>query len=102
MIDFAGLPAAERITGGLRDLARGDLSANALLVAIAAQRLRSLGVEVAVGTAIPAEPELALYAQLGGTVADPYFAYGAALRELDSFLSSLEARTSRRRPAAGG
>ncbi len=99
MSDFGGLPAAARITRGLRSLERGDLTADALLVAIATQRLRSLGVAVRASAPIPVEPELALYARLGETAADPYNAYGAALRELDSFLSALEARRARDRHA---
>ena len=52
------LPGAELISQGLEDLARGTESIEALLVSIAAPRLRSLGY--AMGEGFP-EPELGLY-----------------------------------------
>ncbi len=41
---------------------------------------------------LPDRPELALYAALGAECDDPYFRYNALRRELDSFLTALEAR----------
>lgn len=96
MADLTGLPGADRIERGLRDLKQGRLSTNALLVAIAAGRLRALGLSVGEETAFPGEPDLALYESLRGHPSgDPYFRYNALRRELDSFISCLEARRGR-------
>lgn len=94
MIDLAGLPAADRVERGLRDLARGRWSADAWWLAAAATRLRELGVELP-EIAPETEPELALYAALGAEADDPYFRYNALRDELSSFLSALEARVER-------
>jgi len=96
MIDLEGLPGADRIAGGLRDLRAGRLSTNALLVAVAARRLRDLGLPVPDAAALPGEPDLALYESLRGHPSgDPYYRYNALRRELDSFISCLETRCSR-------
>jgi hypothetical protein len=87
-----GLPAAERIQRGLRDAAANQMTVDALLVTIASRRLRDLGLPVEVHGSPVVEPELALYELLGSLSADPYYAYRAALAELDSFIASLEAR----------
>lgn len=92
MPELTGLPAADRIERGLRALARGERSADALLVAIAAGRLRELGFDLPDRARLPRDPELALYRTLGSTSEDPFFAYRAALAELDSFLSCCERR----------
>ncbi len=92
MPELTGLPAADRIERGLRALARGERSADALLVAIAAQRLRGLGFELPSDIQLPRDPELALYRTLGSTSEDPFSAYRAALAELDSFLAGCERR----------
>ena len=91
MSDLADLPGAERIDRGLRDLNAGRLSTDALLVAVAAGRLRALGLSVPEG--IPDEPDLALYESLRDHASgDPYYRYNALRRELDSFISCLEMR----------
>lgn len=95
MVDLKGLPGAETVERGVRDLRRGRLSPAALLVATAVTRLRELGVEIPAGELLPAEPELALYAALGEECDDPYYRYNALRRRLDSFLAALEGR---RRP----
>ena len=46
MSEAARLPGADRVDRGLRDLTTGSLSTDALLVAVAAGRLRALGVPV--------------------------------------------------------
>jgi hypothetical protein len=94
---LAGLPAADRVIAGLADLAAGRKSVNATLLTIAASRLAGLGLQLPLHAASATEPELELYRLLGATSDDPYFAYNAAKRELDSFISALEAR---RRQAA--
>lgn len=95
MGDFDGLPGGERLERGVRDLRLGRRSPEALLVASAVTRLRELGVDVPAGTAVPAAPELALYAALGEECDDPYFRYNALRRELDSFVAALERRRYR-------
>ena len=92
MVDLEGLPGAERIVRGLREAGEGRPTADALLVAIASQRLDDLGLEVQNAETLGRDAELALYALLGEVADDPYSAYNAVLAELDSFLSSLEAR----------
>ena len=87
-----GLPGAETILRGLRDAAANRRTVEAVLVSIASQRLRELGLPVAPGTSLEPEPELALYELLASVSNDPYYAYRAALAELDSFITSLEAR----------
>lgn len=94
------LPGEELVAAGLADLARGIDSPNALLVAIAATRLRELGLEVPEASQLPREPELALYRALGTSETDPYYAYNAAKRRLDSFVSALEARHRRSEASA--
>ena len=97
MTDLAGLPGAARLERGIHDLKQGRLSTDALLVAVAAGRLRDLGLSVSEDTALPDDPDLALYESLRGhPTGDPYFRYNALRRELDSFISCLETRRSMR------
>ena len=93
MTDLTGLPGAARIERGLRDLHEGHLSTDALLVAVAAGRLRALGLSVPEDSVLSAEPDLGLYESLRDHPAgDPYYRYNALRRQLDSFISCLEAR----------
>lgn len=93
MTDLGGLPGAVRLELGIQDLEAGRLSTNALLVSVAAGRLRDLGLPIPEDVALPGEPDLALYESLRGhPTGDPYFRYNALRRELDSFISCLEAR----------
>lgn len=93
MADLDGLPGAARIERGLHDLNEGRDSTEALLVAVAASRLRALGLSLPESSALPAEPDLRLYESLRGhPTGDPYFRYNALRRELDSFISCLETR----------
>lgn len=85
MAEFAQLPGAELVERGLADLGRGELTAEALLVAIGAPRLRDLGVPV---PAIAVDqPEHRLYAllttQYGADAA--HSRYNALIRRLVSF-----------------
>ncbi len=96
MVDLEGLPGKARIEQGLRDLMRGESSTAALLVAVAATRLRDLGLRLPRDVALPDEPDLALYQSLQGHPSgDPYVRYNALRRQLDSFISCLEARQAR-------
>jgi hypothetical protein len=84
MRDLSGLPGAELVDDGLRDLARGVHSANALLVLIGAPRLRGLGVDVP-AAAVP-DPEHALYDLLAREDPDSaHSRYNALIRRLVSF-----------------
>jgi hypothetical protein len=90
--DTDGLPGADRILRGLRDVAENRRTVEAMLVSVASRRLRELGLPVPPEERLTAEPELALYELLGSMSTDPYYAFRAALAELDSFLAGLEAR----------
>ncbi len=93
MVDLTGLPGAERLERGLRDLVEGSWSADALLVAVAAERLADLGLPIPSDVSLPEDSDLALYESLRGHPGgDPYSRYNALRRELDSFISCLEAR----------
>ena len=84
---FQGVPGADLIADGLRDLAAGVESAPALLVSIGAPRLRELGVDVP--AAVPA-PEHRLYAVLADANADSaHSQYNALVRRLVSFERAL-------------
>ncbi len=84
------LPGAELLGPGLLDLAAGRLTAGALLVLVAASRLRALGFEV------PPDPdpeagavELRLYRELAAKHGDAaYSRYNSQLRRLQSFLKT--------------
>ena len=96
----AALPGSEILQRGLDDLAANRPSVEALLVEIAAPRLRFVGVEVPV---IPpprqgehSDAELRLYVLLGRQgCADPYREYNALLRRLASLCSALERELGR-------
>ncbi len=87
-----GLPGAERIATGLRDLTAGVYSAEACLVACASLRLRDLGLSLPEPLSLPEEPELLLYQTLGQEHDDPYYRYNSWRQELDSFIAALQAR----------
>ncbi len=92
MMNLDELPGAELILPGLEDLRRGQPNTiGALLIAIAATRLRMGGLEVP-RTNLASEPELTLYARLQSERSDAYSYYNALLRRLDSFCNALELR----------
>jgi hypothetical protein len=83
--DFAslGLPGGELVDAGLADLAFGVTSLEALLVSLAAPRLRREGVPV---SATESDPENRLYARLVETEGDLAHArYNALRQQLVSF-----------------
>lgn len=83
---FAGLPGADLIAAGLRDLAQGRETEASLLVQIGAPRLRQLGFVVPSHDA----PEHRLYAVLQETAGDNAHArYNALIRRLVSFERAL-------------
>lgn len=77
------LPGAELVDAGLRDLALGVESAEALLVSLVAPRLAAIGVEVPRPLA---DPDLRLYHRLAATCGDAAHArYNALVRRMVSF-----------------
>ena len=87
------VPGEELVSEGLRALARGERSIEALLVAVGAPRLQALGVRVpGAGASIP-HPELALYHALGRRFPnDTHARYNALVRRLVSYERELERR----------
>ena len=88
-MDSSGLPGGELICRGLADLAAGRLSAEALLVAVGAPRLQSLGLEMPSCTL--SDPEHRLYELLASTDPDSaHSRYNGLIRRLVSFERALE------------
>jgi hypothetical protein len=85
------LPGNELVMRGIQDLRHGRRSAEALLVAIGAERLRAGGLDL---PAIPARdkyPEHELYELLASEDADAaHGRYNAMIRRLVSFERALE------------
>jgi hypothetical protein len=89
------LPGADLVTRGLADLAADRRSAEALLVAQAATRLRAAGIPVP--DRRPAEPEAALYRLLEARDPDgAYVTYNALRARLVSFCDAVEHDAARR------
>jgi hypothetical protein len=97
--DLQDLPGAELVLPGLADLAASRDTVEALLVEIAAPRLRRLGIDVPHRDDV--EPERRLYLRLDAERSqDVHARYNALLRRLVSFSQALEARVSRERRRA--
>ncbi len=91
---YAGLPGADLVAEGVRDLAAGVESVPALLVSAAASRLNAVGLEVAVPYG--REPAHRLYDLLAAD--DPRTAhsrYNALVGRLASFARAAERATTR-------
>jgi len=87
MVTFDGLPGAEVVAAGLRDLEAGVESAPALLVSIGAPRLIRCGVAIA---RVEPDPEHRLYRLLLDDNPDAAHArYNALVRRLVSFERAL-------------
>ncbi|MGH8614235.1 MAG: hypothetical protein ACREYF_19955 [Gammaproteobacteria bacterium] len=90
------LPGAELVYPGIAELARGEGSAVALLVAIGSPRLRRLGFRLPENAELPKHPELLLYrllrAQYGKAA---HSQYNALIRRLVSFERAAEFRQAR-------
>jgi hypothetical protein len=82
-MQMPGLPGAELIEAGLRDLSHGIETVESLLVSIAASRLRALGID----EPRPLEnPELTLYRRLAAVHGNSAHArYNALVRRLVSY-----------------
>jgi len=84
-----GLPGADLIEAGLRDLEQGRETVAALLVAIGAPRLRSIGLELP--DQLPDNPEYRLYHLLAQENSDSaHSRYNALLRQLVSYERAAE------------
>ena len=87
-MELESLPGGDLVEKGLRDLDASRESAEALLVSIAARRLRDAGLDV--GRTLP-NPEHRLYRLLAEHDSDSaHSRYNALLRRLTSFESALE------------
>jgi len=83
------LPGYELIASGLADLARGDESVPALLVAVGAIRLRRIGLAIPQNTIL--SPEIRLYMKLQESDPDAaHSRYNALIRTLVSFERAAE------------
>ena len=92
--DLDGLPGAELVLAGMREIQYADPTECALLVLIAAPRLRRLGLDVPERNDIPRPYEHELYALLERTHGKAaYSRYNSLLRRLASFSRALEHRT---------
>lgn len=101
------LPGADLVAAGIEALRRGEVTVEALLVAVGARRLRAAGLEVPRVPELPDAPELMLYAAVGAThPRDAHSRYNGLIRRLVSFERALErARAGRQdspRPAETG
>jgi hypothetical protein len=86
--EFSRLPGGELVTKGPEDLASSRETVEALLVSIAALRLRAAGVRV-IGPL--SDPEHRLYERLAQEDPDSaHSRYNALLRRVTSFESALE------------
>ena len=96
MLDLTGLPGEDLVKRGQLDLVAGEVTIAAMVVSVAGDRLRSLGVDLEAlpeSAAPPRQCEMALYELLlEAQVTDPYVRYNALLRELGSFLEAAEGR----------
>lgn len=82
------MPGGDLVAKGLRDLASSSVTTEALLVSIAAPRLRDLGVRIP--EPLP-DPEHRLYERLASEDPDSaHSRYNALLRRLTGFESALE------------
>ena len=101
-----GVPGGDLVAAGLEALGRGERSVEALLVAVGAPRLRTLGIRVPVAGGLPRHSELALYHAVGRRhPGDAHARFNALIRRLVSFERELERRRFselRRKHAADG
>lgn len=90
-----GLPGAELVREGVRDVLDARLTIPALVVSIGRARLVHAGLLPDDAPVISTEPERELYRRLRAEDGDAYSRYNALIRELVSFFSALGARSRR-------
>jgi hypothetical protein len=89
----SGLPGHEVVDAGICDLAAGRDTEPAFLVAIAAPRLRALGIEVPAGGG--EQPDHSLYELLSERdPGDAHSRYNALIRQMVSFCRAAEHATT--------
>ena len=94
------LPGADFVVSGIKALQRGEMTVEALLVAVGATRLRAAGLQVP-QAALPDQPELALYKALGAMYpGDTHSRYNSLIRRLVSFERALESQAVREKVEA--
>jgi len=94
MIDASGeLPGHDLVSAGLADLAAGLETTSALLVAMAAPRLRMLGIDVPVSS--EAQPSHRLYELLSQGERGAHGRYNALVGRIVSFARAAEHATPR-------
>lgn len=98
--ELMAFPGGELVARGLSDARAGHDSIAALVVSLAATRLRMVGLDLPNTLGVEGgegveDGELELYARLG-ELDDPYGRYNALRRELTSFLDAYEAHVARR------
>jgi hypothetical protein len=95
MVDMpTNLPGSDLVSEGLADLAAGRESEPALLVALAAPRLRALGIDVPPGGGD--RPGHRLYEVVSTCHDGAHSRYNALLARMVSFARAAEHATSRR------
>ena len=83
------LPGADIVGDGIAALERGERTVEALLVSLAAARLRDIGLNIPKAADAVAEPNLALYEAVRHAGGD-HFDYNALLGRLSSFADAAE------------
>jgi hypothetical protein len=89
----ADLPGHDLVVAGLADLAAGRETEPALLVAMAAPRLRALGIDVPVVDG--EQPAHRLYELLSRTDPSPHSRYNALVGRMASFARAAEHAAAR-------
>ena len=94
MSQSSEVPGQDLIEAGLAAIERGEWTAEALLIAIGAPRLRFIGLRLPDLSSAPDHPELALYHALGRIYPnDTHSRYNALIRRLVSYEQEMERRT---------
>ena len=89
--DLTGLPGADLVSQGLSDLRDGVTSETALLVLIAAPRLRRLGFEIPARPDVQCPYEHTLYSVITASGRSGAHSYDLSLlRRISSFARALE------------
>lgn len=94
--DFAGLPGADLVLAGLKEIRDGAPGEYGMLVLIASPRLNGLGLNIPASINLDRPLEHELYSRLELSPAgDAYSRYNALLRSIASFCHALEQQLSR-------
>lgn len=95
-VELVGLPGADLVLAGLKELGQTEVGECGLLVLVASPRLRSLGIDVPERTDIPRLFEHQLYSLLETTHGDgAYSRYNTLIRRIVRVEQALAHRRSR-------